>query len=54
MGGVEIHLRLFSTSVLEGREWPNSRCGRFSPGKIFPRYPLNMWMGGTQKLPYEL
>jgi hypothetical protein len=36
-GGVEVHLRVFSTSALDGGEWSASRPGRFTLKERAPR-----------------
>jgi hypothetical protein len=41
--GVEVQLRAFLTSALDGDEWLASRLGRFNPRE---RAPGTRWMGG--------
>jgi len=46
-GGVEVLLRAFLASALDGGEWSAPLPGRFIHGQR-PRYPLNGRMGGPQ------
>jgi hypothetical protein len=48
--GVEVYLRAFLTSALDGGEWSASRPGRFTPQGKSPRYPLDRRLGGPQIL----
>jgi hypothetical protein len=46
-GGVEVQLRSFLTSALDGGKWSTTHTGRFTHGKGH-RYPLNRRLGGPQ------
>jgi hypothetical protein len=43
MGGVDVEIHIFLTSVLAGGEWSTARPGRFTPGE---RAPGSHWIGG--------
>jgi len=47
MGGKEVQLYRFLTSLLDEGEWSTSGPGRFSQGKEH-RYPLNGMLGGPR------
>jgi hypothetical protein len=42
-GGMDVQIRIFLTSALDGCEWSASRPGRFTPGG---RAPGTHWIGG--------
>jgi hypothetical protein len=46
-GGVEVQLRVFLTSALDGGEWSASRPRRFTPGKKAP-VSIAWRLGGPQ------
>jgi hypothetical protein len=45
-----LHTTKFSTSALDGSEWPVSRPDRFTP-RNSTRYALDMWLGGRAPKP---
>jgi hypothetical protein len=45
---VEVWLRSFLTSALDGGEWPTSRPGHFTHGERASGYPLDRGPGGLQ------
>jgi hypothetical protein len=44
IGGVEVNLHAFLTSVLDGGEWSTSHTGHSTPRE---RSPGNRWIGGS-------
>jgi hypothetical protein len=46
MEGVEVYLRAFLTTVLDGGEWSASRAGRFNCGERAPgAHWIGTWVG---------
>jgi hypothetical protein len=46
MGGVDVYIRVFLTSVLVGGEWSASRTGRFISGDLW----IESWVSPTAGL----